>query len=165
VKQKLVFRKRVLPIVPGLCLLCLLGLPAIAAAQQTTVGTTFQQIAQAANGWIPAIFSAATNLFFLLAALDFAWGAPSFFRENDFMGLFLSLMKKLLVASFFYAVLINGQVWIPAIVNSFAQIGSNVTGLPVALNPSDILASGLQICSTLIDTVRGANLFLNPGAS
>jgi hypothetical protein len=73
---------------------CLLMLPALAIAQQTGISTTFQQVAQAANGWIPAIFAAATNLFFLLAALDFAWGAPSFFRENDFMGLFLSLIKS-----------------------------------------------------------------------
>src|SRR3954447_18355218 len=146
--------------------MCLFGLlPVMAAAQQTTIGSTFQQVSQAANAWIPAIFAAATNLFLLLAALDFAWGAPSFFRENDFTGLFLSLIKKLMVLSFFYAVLINGQVWIPAIVNSFAQIGSNVTGLPMALNPSDIMAAGIQICGTLMNAVRGANLFINPGAS
>src|SRR4051812_22766807 len=146
--------------------MCLFGLlPVMAAAQQTTIGSTFQQVSQAANAWIPAIFAAATNLFLLLAALDFAWGAPSFFRENDFMGLFLSLIKKLMVVSFFYAVLINGQVWIPAIVNSFAQIGSNVTGLPLALSPSDIMASGIQICATLMNAVGGANLFTNPGAS
>jgi type IV secretion system protein TrbL len=70
-----------------------------------------------------------------------------------------------MVVSFFYAVLINGQAWIPAIINSFVQIGSNVTGLPMALNPSDIMASGIQICATLMNAVGGANLFVNPGAS
>ena len=61
--------------------------------------------------------------------LDFAWGAPQLLREHDFNGLFLSLIKKLLVISFFYAVLINGQVWIPAIVNSFAQLGATAAGV------------------------------------
>src|ERR1700685_4771796 len=106
------------------------------------VGGTFQQLGQQANACIPAITQEATFLFYVLATLDFAWSAPSFLRESDFTGLFLSLIKKLLVISFFYAVLINGQVWIPAIVNSFAQLGANAAGVPVAQNPSDIMAPG-----------------------
>ena len=58
--------------------------------------------------------------------------AVNFLRESDFNGLFLSLIKKLLVISFFYAVLINGQTWIPAIVNSFAQLGATAAGVPLA---------------------------------
>ena len=84
----------------------------------------------------------------MLATLDFAWSAPSFLRESDFTGLFLSLIKKLLVISFFYAVLINGQVWIPAIVNSFAQLGANAAGVPLAQSPSDIMMQGIQIVRT-----------------
>ena len=68
-------------------------------------------------------------------------------------GLFLSLIKKLLVISFFYAVLINGQTWIPAIVNSFAQLGANAAGVSVAQNPSDIMTQGLQIVSDLFTKV------------
>jgi type IV secretion system protein TrbL len=109
--------------------------------------------------------AAATRLFYLLAAIDFAWSAPSFLRESDFMGLFLSLIKKLLVISFFYAVLVNGQTWIPAIVNSFITIGTNATGLPAAQSPSDIMAQGIQICSDLFDKVNGANLLTQTGAA
>jgi type IV secretory pathway TrbL component len=64
-------------------------------------------------------------------------------------GLFLSLIKKLLVISFFYAVLINGQAWIPAIVNSFAQLGATAAGVPLAQNSSDIMTQGIQIVSNL----------------
>jgi len=113
------------------------------------VGSTFQQIAQATNAWIPTMMHEASFLFYVLATLDFAWGAPQLLREHDFNGLFLSLIKKLLVISFFYAVLINGQTWIPAIVNSFAQLGANAAGVSVAQNPSDIMAQGLQIVSDL----------------
>ena len=135
------------------------------AQTPSDVGGTFQQIGQAANAWIPAIMQQATFLFYVLATLDFAWGVPQLLRESDFMGLFLSLIKKLLVISFFYAVLINGQVWIPAIVNSFAQLGANAAGIPMAQSPSDIMAQGIQIVSNLFTQVSGTALFTQPGGA
>ncbi len=135
------------------------------AQTPSDVGGTFQLIGQAADAWIPAIMQQATFLFYVLATLDFAWGAPQLLRESDFMGLFLSLIKKLLVISFFYAVLINGQVWIPAIVNSFAQLGANAAGIPMAQSPSDIMAQGIQIVSNLFTQVSGTALFTQPGGA
>jgi len=79
--------------------------------------------------------------------------------------LFLSLIKKLLVISFFYAVLINGQTWIPAIVNSFAQLGANASGVSVAQNPSDIMTQGLQIVSDLFTKVSSTSLLTEPGGA
>ena len=140
---------------------------AVTAHAQTTVdvGGTFQQIGQAANAWIPAIMGEAAFLFYVLATLDFAWSAPSFLRESDFTGLFLSLIKKLLVISFFYAVLINGQVWIPAIVNSFAQLGATAAGVPLAQSPSDIMMQGIQIVSDLFTKVSTTDLLTQPGGA
>jgi type IV secretion system protein TrbL len=135
------------------------------AQQPVDVGGTFQQIEQAANAWIPAIMQEASFLFYVLATIDFAWGAPQLLREHDFNGLFLSLIKKLLVISFFYAVLINGQTWIPAIVNSFAQLGANAAGVSVAQNPSDIMTQGLQIASDLFTKVSATNMLTEPGAA
>ena len=129
------------------------------------VGGTFQQIEQAANAWIPTIMQEATYLFYVLATLDFAWSAPQFLREHDFMGLFLTLIKKLLVIGFFYAVLVNGQTWIPAIVNSFAQLGANAAGVNVAQNPSNIMMQGLQIVSDLFTKVSAVNLLSEPGGA
>jgi type IV secretion system protein TrbL len=151
----------------------LLYVVAVAFASATTahaqapvdVGGTFQQIEQAANAWIPAIMQEASFLFYVLALLDFAWGAPQLLREHDFNGLFLSLIKKLLVISFFYAVLINGQTWIPAIVNSFAQLGANASGVSVAQNPSDIMTQGLQIVSDLFTKVSSTSLLTEPGGA
>ena len=151
----------------------ILGVAAVALATAATahaqapvdVGGTFQQIEQAANAWIPTIMQEASFLFYVLATLDFAWGAPQLLREHDFNGLFLSLIKKLLVISFFYAVLINGQTWIPAIVNSFAQLGANAAGVPQAQNPSDIMAQGLQVASDLFTKVSGTALLTQPGSA
>src|ERR1700751_1793496 len=142
-------------------LLCIGG-AAHAQNPTTDVGGPFRQIQTAANAWIPAIMAATTSLFYLLAAIDFAWSAPSFLRESDFNGLFLSLIKKLLVISFFYAVLVNGQTWIPAIVNSFAQLGATAAGVPLAQNPSDIMMQGVQIVSDLFPKVSGTDLLSTP---
>jgi type IV secretion system protein TrbL len=128
-------------------------------------GGTFQQIEQAANAWIPTIMQEASFLFYVLARWTFAWGAPQLLREHDFNGLFLSLIKKLLVISFFYAVLINGQTWIPAIVNSFAQLGANAAGVSVAQNPSDIMTQGLQIVSDLLPRSHRYSLLTEPGGA
>ena len=136
------------------------------AQSSVDVGGTFQQIGQAANAWIPVIMQNATYLFYALAALDFAWGAPQLLRENDFMGLFLSLIKKLLVISFFYAVLVNGQTWIPAIVNSFAQLGANAAGIPQAQNPSDIMTQGsANRLRPLHEGTRPQDLLTQPGGA
>ncbi len=97
------------------------------------------------------------------------WTSPGerrlFLRESDFNSLFLSLIKKLLVISFFYAVLINGQVWIPAIVNSFAQLGATAAGVPLAQNPSDIMMQGIQIVSDLFTKVSATDLLTQPGGA
>ena len=151
----------------------ILGVAAVALATAATahaqgpvdVGWTFQQIESAANAWIPTIMNEASNLFYILALLDFAWGAPQLLRENDFTGLFLSLIKKLLVISFFYAVLLNGQTWIPAIVNSFAQLGANAAGVPMAQSPSDIMTQGLQIASDLFTKISATSLLTQPGGA
>jgi type IV secretion system protein TrbL len=150
-----------------LCVVAVALASATAARAQAPVdvGGTFQQIAQAANAWIPAVTQEASFLFYVLAALDFAWGAPQLLRESDFNGLFLSLIKKLLVISFFYAVLINGQTWIPAIVNSFAQLGATAAGVPLAQNPSDIMTQGLQIISDLFTKVSATDLLTEPGGA
>ncbi len=154
-------KKKIVMVVAGV-----IASATIAQAQAPSdVGGTFQQIGQAANAWIPAIMHEAAFLFYVLATLDFAWGVPQLLRESDFMGLFLSLIKKLLVISFFYAVLINGQVWIPAIVNSFAQLGANAAGIPLAQSPSDIMAQGIQIVSDLFTKVSGTALFTQPGGA
>ncbi|AXC16437.1 Conjugative transfer protein TrbL (plasmid) [Acidisarcina polymorpha] len=132
------------------------------AQSQVDIGTTFGEIQNAANAWIPTMVREASFLFYALASLDFAWSAPSFLREGDFMGLFLSLIKKLLVISFFYAVLINGQVWIPAIVNSFAELGANSAGVSLVQNPSDIMAQGINLVAKLFAQISAVNLVTQP---
>ena len=54
---------------------------------------------------------------------------------------------------------------IPAIVNSFAQLGANASGVSVAQNPSDIMTQGLQIVSDLFTKVSSTSLLTEPGGA
>jgi type IV secretion system protein TrbL len=135
--------------------------------QQNASGitTVFKQLQQVTNAWVNPIMNAATDLFWLLATIEFAWAGISYLREHDIGGLFIALVRRILIIGFFAAVLINGHTWIPAIINSFVQIGSNASGLPVQLDPAAMLADGLKIVNQLGNTIQFAGLFTNPGAA
>ena len=77
------------------------------------VGGTFQQIAQAADAWIPLLRRKPPSSFTCSRHWTSRGERLSFFGRATSTGCFLSLIRKLLVISFFYAVLINGQTWIP----------------------------------------------------
>jgi type IV secretion system protein TrbL len=148
--------------------LCLFPLCTFAQAQQQNtsgVTTVFQQLQQATNAWANPIMTAATDLFWLLATIEFAWAGLSYLREHDIGGLFIALIRRILVIGFFAAVLIKGQQWIPLIISSFVQIGSNASGLPRQLDPGAMLADGLAIVNQLGNTIQFAGLFTNPGAA
>ena len=65
----------------------------------------------------------------------------------------------------FYALLINGRIWIPGIIDSFSQIGANAAAMPGPLSPGDIFVQGLNIAGALIDAGSTSAFFTNPGTS
>ena len=64
----------------------------------------------------------------------------------------------------FYAVLLYGNTWIPAIIDSFTTIGQNASGV-IALSPGDVFAQGLQIAGALLGGASTSAFFTNPGPS
>jgi len=64
----------------------------------------------------------------------------------------------------FYALLLNGRIWIPAIIDSFTQIGQNAAGLG-ALSPSGVFMQGLSLAGALMDGASTSAFFTNPGTS
>jgi type IV secretion system protein TrbL len=64
----------------------------------------------------------------------------------------------------FYALLIYGRFWIPAIVDSFETLGQNAASSgPLA--PGDIFTRGLNLAGALIDGATSAGLFSNFGGA
>ena len=146
-------------------LVCLVAPRARAECYQSMWAARFNRCRQAANAWIPAIMAAASCCSISWQLLTSPGERQAFCAKATSWACSCRLIKKLLVISFFYAVLINGQTWIPAIVNSFITIGTNAAGLSAAQNPSDIMAQGIQIVSAIYSTrSNGANLLTQTGA-
>jgi type IV secretion system protein TrbL len=64
----------------------------------------------------------------------------------------------------FYALLLYGRYWIPAIIDSFELIGQRASGSG-PLSPSDVFSRGLDLAGALMATSSAAAFFTNLGTS
>ncbi|HTW64659.1 MAG TPA: P-type conjugative transfer protein TrbL [Bryobacteraceae bacterium] len=115
--------------------------------------------------WTTNVFVYANTLFGILAVIEFAWSAAVMLLEkSDLQAWTSALIRKLMWIGAFYALLLNGGTWIPAIIDSFTQIGQNTAGLG-ALSPSGVFIQGLSIAGALLDGASTSAFFTNPGPS
>jgi len=151
---------------PVIAVLGLAAQTAIAQAGfQTTVPTDIltqfrnQRILWSTNVWLYA-----NRLFGILALIEFTWSAVTMVLDKtDLQSWTSALIRKIMWIGAFYALLINGRNWIPAIIDSFEQIGSNAAGMAHPLSPSDVMAQGIQIAGALMDSAGSSGFFTNPG--
>jgi type IV secretion system protein TrbL len=115
--------------------------------------------------WTNNVFVYANSLFGLLAVIEFAWSAAVMLLEkSDLQSWTSALIRKLMWIGAFYALLLNGRFWIPAIIDSFTQLGQNAAGLG-ALSPSGVFMQGLSLAGALMDGASTSAFFTNPGTS
>ncbi len=86
-------------------------------------------------------------------------------EKTDLQSWTSALIRKLMWIGAFYALLINGRTWIPAIIDSFSQIGANAAGMGSPLSPGDVFVQGLNIAGALMDSGSTSAFFTNPGTS
>src|SRR6266850_5626980 len=99
--------------------------------------------------WFTNVLPAANTLFGLLALIDFAWSAAVMVLEKqDFHAWVSALVRKMMTIGAFYALLVYGRVWIPAIVDSFETLGQNASGSG-PLDPGDVFTRGLNLAGAL----------------
>jgi type IV secretion system protein TrbL len=116
--------------------------------------------------WTTNIWVYANALFGILAVIEFAWSAAVMLLEkSDLQSWTAALVRKIMWIGAFYALLINGRLWIPAIIDSFTQIGAAAAGLGAPLNPGDVFAQGIGIAGALLDAASTSAFFTNPGSS
>jgi type IV secretion system protein TrbL len=108
-------------------LFCCLASELLAQAPpfRTTVpGDILQQFRNQRAFWIANIFVYANRLFATLALIEFAWSAAVMaLDKSDMQSWASAFVRKIMWLGIFLALLLNGQNWIPAIIDSFAQIG------------------------------------------
>ena len=112
--------------------------------------TLVSQVQGASGGWMATALGYATNLFFGLAALEFAWSAIQLtLKKSELSEIMVGTLFKVMSLSFFAMVLIKAPEWIPAIINSFKAAGAGVGGTSV-LSPSAVFDQGLQVAASLM---------------
>jgi type IV secretion system protein TrbL len=86
-------------------------------------------------------------------------------ERTDLQGWTAGLIKRLMFIGAFYALLVNGPTWIPAIIDSFQIIGRNAAGLPLGLSPGDVFLRGLDITNSLCSSASATGFFSNPAGA
>ena len=117
----------------------LLAMPAFSSAASFGIfNTVTNQIQQQIMGsWFKPIQQHAIHLFGILAALEMTWMAATWLLSKKMLeDMFPSLIKKIITLSFFMAILLHANTWLPDIFDSFSQIGDQVSG--VNITPSSI---------------------------
>ncbi len=149
--------------------LVLLSVAGAALAQSystTKPGDILDQFQASRVLWTTGIWQHANRLFGTLAVIEFAWSAAVMVLEKtDLQSWTSALIRKIMWIGAFYALLVNGSTWIPAIIESFEILGSTAAGLGAPLSPSKIFAQGLSIAGGLLDAASTSAFFTNPGSS
>lgn len=120
-----------------------------------------------AGNWAATMQRHASNLFMSLALIQVVWiGAQLVLEKDDMQSFTAELLKKMMWLMFFMVLVINGDRWIPLIIDSFQTAGSTAAGLG-ELSPTAIFGAGIDCAGYLMRTVSlsGASAvlsFFNP---
>jgi type IV secretion system protein TrbL len=160
-----IYKYRKLIHLAAVVLALLVILSPLAEAQAKAPSAILNQYRSQRTNWFTAVWPFAKTLFGLLATIEFAWSAAAMLLEKSDMQSWTSaLVRKIMWRGAFYALLIYGRQWIPAITDSFELIGQTAAGTgPMA--PSDVFTRGIDIAGGLMATSSTAAFFTNLGTS
>lgn len=144
-----------------------LGLPLLTFAQSaappTDITTVLNSFRHAMSFWVGPAERIAQDVFTLLATIEFAIAAGMLVLQgSDIPTWTATITRKILAIGGFYALLINGPVWMQAVIDSFCQYGSMASGVK-GITAGDTMADGVDIVTTLLVTAAGsgwANILL-----
>jgi type IV secretion system protein TrbL len=164
IRKRLAFQRCLLVTLGGIVLLCV----PFASAQISSRNPSqiLQQYRSVRTTWITNIWPYANTLFALLALIEFAWSAAVMLLEKtDLQSWTSALIRKIMWLGAFYALLLYGRQWIPAIIDSFSQLGGSAAGINgnQGLSPSDVFTQGLNIAAALMDAASSSAFLTNPG--
>ncbi len=136
---------------------------AVSAFAQPQPSQLLEQYRAQRIQWTTNVWPYANTLFGILATIEFAWSAAVMLLEKaDLQSWTSALVRKIMWIGAFYALLLNGRVWIPAIIDSFEQIGETVSGFS-GISPSAVFAQGINIAGSLMDSASTSAFFTNTG--
>ena len=117
------------------------------------------------SSWMTTADHIALQIFGALAVLEFVWsGATILLRKNDLPDMITGVLFKVLSLSFFYTLIIEAPTWIPDIIQSFWDIGGQISGQAIQ-SPNAILQDGIQMGAHLINATMNAVSGWHPAES
>lgn len=109
--------------------------------------------------WFHVIKGYAERLFWILVLVDVGWSGVIYALEkNDIGEIVVSLTKKIFPIGFFWSLLKFADTWIPAIINSFVQIGQQAGGTG-AVTPDGIIYEGASVALGILQTIKTLGVF------
>ncbi|MGA5726598.1 P-type conjugative transfer protein TrbL [Ralstonia thomasii] len=122
-----------------------------------------QSYKDATGGWSSALSSIARGLFIKLAGIELVWAGIWWVMEKDDPNaVIVSMLRIVMGLMFFWAILLNFDTWIPAVIDGFSKAGQTAGGMS-ALTPSTVLDTGLVISTKLLAAVKDMSLWDDMG--
>jgi type IV secretion system protein TrbL len=110
------------------------------------------------GAWTSSLLPIAQAVFWTLVLIELTWSAIWWVVDReDGLGVITALLRKILAIGFFYALLLNGPTWIPAVIQGFSQAGASASGL-TDLSPSGVFDQGLALANRILNSVEGLGI-------
>lgn len=140
--------------------------PVLICAVLWTEGVAFGQVPESgtvqgildlfqnhAAAWVPTLRNFALRLFWVLASIEFIWTSMVLALEGAELKQFVAeLVRRVLFIGVFYAILLHGDDWARAIIDSFRQAAGAAEGGAggnIGLSPDAVFSMGLRLAWNL----------------
>src|SRR5438128_6985278 len=108
--------------------------------------------------WFNSLFPIAQAVFWTLVLIELTWSAIWWVVDReDGLGVIAALLRKVLAAGFFYALLLNGGTWIRAVIQGFSFAGTSASGI-TDLSPTGVFDQGLALANKILNSVEGLGI-------
>jgi type IV secretion system protein TrbL len=136
-----------------------LALLLLASAPAFALGTLDPAIASdglltliktSANTWSSTLRGLATDIFWILALIQFVWTFGKLgLRQPDFSELLAELVRFAMITGFYMALLLYSVTWAQAIVDSFRSAAAQAAGVSTSLQPGDMFGIAVELGRTI----------------
>lgn len=112
--------------------------------------------------WGSSVIIHANYIIGVLALIQVVWTISWLtIKGQELDSIVATALKQVVIIGFFYALLLNGGQWIPAILNSFSKVGSEA-GVITNLDPGSVMNQGLFVAYTVLKTGADIGFITHP---
>jgi type IV secretion system protein TrbL len=110
------------------------------------------------SSWFGALGPIAHRIFWILVAIQLTWSAIWWVLDReDGLAVLSSLLRQVVAIGFFYALLLNGGTWIPAVIQGFSNAGAAAAGI-TNLSPTGVFDQGLALANKILNATSDLGL-------